>query len=42
MVSPLSRESRIGAFEASDFREIIDLTPFHVFLILFQFVSKYL
>ena len=42
MVSPLSRESAVGTWEATNFREITDMIPFHVFLILFQFVSKYL
>ena len=42
IVSPLSKESTIGTMEALVFREIRDLIPFHVLLILFQFVSKYL
>ena len=42
MVSPLSREKTVGALEATDFRVISDLIPFHVLLILFQFTSKYL
>ena len=42
MVSPLSRESTICALEATDFRGIRDLIPFHVFLILFEFASEYL
>ena len=42
MVSPLSRESTVGTLEVTDFRVIRDLILFHVFLILFQFASKYL
>ena len=42
IVSPLSRESTVGTLDATVFREIRDLIPFHVFLILFQFLSKYL
>ena len=42
MVSPLSRESTVSTLDAIVFREIRDLIPFHVFLILFQFLSKYL
>ena len=41
MVYPLSRDGAAGTLEATDFREIRDLIPFHVFLILYQFVSKY-
>ena len=41
IVSPLSRESMVGTWNATVFREIRDLIPFHVFLILFQFLSKY-
>ena len=40
--SPLSRESMVGTWDAIVFREIRDLIPFHVFLILFQLLSKYL
>ena len=42
IVSPLSRESTVGTLDATVFREIGDLIPFHVFLILFQFISKHL
>ena len=42
MVSQLSRDSTVSTLETRDFREIRDLVPFHVFLILFQFVLKYL
>ena len=42
MALPLSRESAAGALEATVFREIRDLISFHVFLISFQFLSKYL
>ena len=42
MVSPLSRESTVGRLDATVFRKIRDLFLFHVFLILFQFLSKYL
>ena len=42
MVSPLSMESTIGILDATVFREIRDLIVFHVFLILFQLLSKYL
>ena len=31
-----------STLDATGFREIRDLIPFHVFLILFQFLSKYL
>ena len=41
-VSLLSRESTVGTWDATVFREIRDLIPFHVFLVLFQFLSKYL
>ena len=41
IVLPLSRESTVGALEVTVLREIRDLISFHVFLILFQFVSKY-
>ena len=40
IVTLLSRGSTVGALEATVLREIRDLTPFHVFLILFQFFSK--
>ena len=33
IVSPLSRESTVGTFDATVFRKIRDLIPFHVFLI---------
>ena len=42
MVSPLSRESTVGIMDATVFREIRDLIPFHMFLILFQFLAKYM
>ena len=42
IVSPLSRNSMVGTVDAIVFREIRDLIPFHEFLILFQFLSKYL
>ena len=35
MVSPLSGESIVGIFVATVFKEIGDLIPFHVFLMLF-------
>ena len=38
----LPRESRIDIMDATVLREIRDLIPFHVFLILFQFLPKYL
>ena len=41
IVSPLSRDSTVGTRDAVVFRLISDLIPFHVFLILFQFLSKY-
>ena len=41
MVLPLSRESTVGTLDATVFREITDLIIFHVFLILFQLLSKY-
>ena len=31
----------LGTWDATVFREIRDLIPFHVFLILFEFLSKY-
>ena len=34
--------STVGILDATVFREIKNLIPFHVFLILFQFLSKYL
>ena len=40
IVFPLSWESTVGAPEATFLREIRDLIPIHVFLILFQFVSN--
>ena len=42
IVSPLSRECTVGTLDATVFREIRDLIPFHIFLILFQLLSKYL
>ena len=42
IVSPLSRESTVGTWDSTVFREIRDLIPFHVFLISFQFLSKHL
>ena len=36
MVSPLSRESTVGILDATVFREIRDLIPFHVLLISFH------
>ena len=42
MVSPLSRENTVGTMDATVFREITDVIIFHVFLILFQLLSKYL
>ena len=42
MVSPLSRENTVSTLDATVFREIRVLIPFHVFLILFQFLPKYL
>ena len=41
IVSPLSWDSTVYAMESTVFRKIWDLIPFHVFLMLFQFVSKY-
>ena len=41
MVSPLSRESTVCTLDATVFRGIKDLISFHMFLILFQFLSKY-
>ena len=40
MVSPLSRESTVGILDATVFREIRDLIPFYVLLMLFQFFFK--
>ena len=34
-ISPLSRDSTVGTLDATIFREIRDLIPFHVLLILF-------
>ena len=31
IVSPLSRETRVGTMEAAVFRKIRDLIPFHMF-----------
>ena len=38
----LSLQSTVGALKAIVLREVRDLIPFHVFLTLFQCVSKYL
>ena len=35
--SPLSRESTVGTWDTTVFKEVRDLIPFHVFLILFRF-----
>ena len=40
--TPLSRESATSTLNTMVFREIMDFIPFHVFLMLFQFTSKYL
>ena len=42
LVLPISKESTVGALEATVLGEIRDVIPFNVFLILLQFVSKYL
>ena len=42
IASPLSKESTGGKLDATSFREITDLIPFHVFFILCQLLSKYL
>ena len=36
------RESTVGILDATVFREMRDLIPFHVFLMLLHFFSKYL
>ena len=36
------RDSTVGILDATVFTEMRDLIPLHVFLIFFQFVSKYL
>ena len=41
-VLSLSLQSTVGALKAIVLREVRDLIPFHVFLTLFQCVSKYL
>ena len=35
------RDGMVGTLDATGFREIRDLISFHVFLILFKFLSKY-
>ena len=36
------KDITVGTLDAAVLREIRDLIPFYVFLILFQFLSKYL
>ena len=40
LVLLLSRETTVGVLKATVLREIRDLISFHVFLILYEFVSK--
>ena len=40
IVSLLSRENTVGAVVTTVFKEIRDLIPFYMFLILFQFLFK--
>ena len=42
IITIIKREYVNGTLEATVFREIRDFITFHVFLILYQFVSKYL
>ena len=41
-ITIIKGEYGVGTWDATVFREIRDLIPFHVFLILFEFLSKYL